>query len=314
MVERNRIPTVLLDTTLNDARQLLEKQSHAYESIDYIYVIDRSRHLRGVFSLKELFSHSKKGECVNDIMQENLITLRPHTHQERVALLALEHKVEAIPVVDKGNVLLGVVVNDAILRILHSEAMEDILRFGGVLHSGPHDDVLKLSILTSLKHRLPWLMLGLFGGIIAAGVVGLFEKVISQNVILAAFIPLIVYMADAVGTQMEAYMIRDLAVNQKLRFMKYFARQAMIILLIGVAVSAILYALSLILYRNPLVSLVLGVALFVAILSSLFIGLTFPYIFSKLKLDPANASGPVATIIQDVLSVLVFFSIATWIL
>jgi len=182
------------------------------------------------------------------------------------------------------------------------------------MHAGRYDNVLNIPIFRSIKHRLPWLILGLVGGMLGAGIVNQFEGLLSRYLILASFIPLIVYMADAVGTQMEAFIIRDLAVNPKLKFFAYFWRQASIVVLIGILASALLFLGAEMIFHNFVISLVLGIALFLAILTSLVTGLIVPYLFGKLRLDPANASGPIATIIQDILSVLVYFSVATWLL
>jgi magnesium transporter len=176
------------------------------------------------------------------------------------------------------------------------------------------DNVLRLPFWQSVRHRFPWLLLGLFGGVMAAGIVGSFEETISQHLVLAAFIPLIVYMADAVGTQMEAFIIRDLAMHPRLPFRRYVLRQLSIIVLIGVLTSTLLYTGSLLVYRQAMVSLVLGVSLFAAIISSVLTGLIIPYAFGRFRMDPANASGPIATIIQDLLSVFIYFLVASTLL
>lgn len=175
------------------------------------------------------------------------------------------------------------------------------------------DDIFHISILTSIKHRLPWLAIGLLGGIVVASIVDSFKHLLEQNIILAAFIPLIVYMADAVGTQMETFIIRDIATTH-LHFWKYLTRHAFILIALGLLISVALYIISLGIYNEQKISLVLAVSLFFAIISSLITGLIVPYIFTKFKLDPANASAPIATIIQDMLSICIYFWIAKFIL
>lgn len=314
MVEKKKIPAVPIRTTLVQVKELLIAKSRDYKTINYIYVTDKENHLQGIFSIKEFLEHQKDKEKVDDIMKKEIVSVRAHTHQERAALLALQHKIKAVPVVDKENVFLGIIPFDVILKILDKEAVEDMLRLGGIYHKGSFDDLIRLPILQSIKHRLPWLLTGLLGGLLAAAIIGGFEETLSQNLILAAFIPLIVYMADAVGTQMEAFIIRDLAVNPTLSFLKYFLKQISAVSLIGIITSVFLSLISFALYGNALISIVLGVSLFFATISSVFSGLIIPYLFGKLKLDPANASGPIATIIQDVFSVLVYFVVASLIL
>lgn len=304
------IPSIEDTATVGDVEQMLLTDTKNFETIDYIYVVDKEKRLKGAFSPKELF-RSDKQTPVKALLPESVVSVDTHTDQEQVALLALRNNLKVIPVVGKEGELLGVVPNHIIMRVLDSEAVENILRLGGVAHKGTFDDILKLPLHVALKHRLPWLLLGLVGGMLTASIVGMFEGVLSKNLILAAFIPLIVYMADAVGTQTEAFIIRDLAVNPELNFARYVRRQTLIISLVGVVTSLVLYGATFILYHDFSISATLGLALFIATLSSLFSGLFIPYLFDKLNLDPANASGPVATIIQDVLSVLVYFFIAS---
>lgn len=311
MVGKDFVPTVLLGTTLAKVRDLLKEKSRDYESVGYIYVTDRATHLRGVFSIREFFIHQNDEELVDDIMHKDLITVRPHAHQERAALLALQHNLKSLPVVDKNGAFLGAILAGTLLKILDKEAIEDVLRLRGMYFNGPYDDLLRMSVFTSIKHRLPWLLLGLFGGFLAASIVSGFENLLSQYLILAAFIPLIVYMADAVGTQMEAFIIRDFALHPSFSLVKYFFKQVAAVGIIGLIIGALLSGISFLLYQNKLISIVLGAALFCAVLSSVVTGLFIPALFRKLQFDPANASGPVATIIQDVLSVSVYFFIAS---
>jgi magnesium transporter len=166
------------------------------------------------------------------------------------------------------------------------------------------DDVLKIPVGRAVMHRLPWLLIGLGGGVFAARIVEGFQATLSENLFLASFIPLIVYMSDAVGTQMEAFAIRDLAIKSHLHFIKYFIKQFLVVSVIGVILSTTLLLISL------LTSQELQVGLVLSIMSSLATGLLVPYIFARINFDPANASGPIATIIQDLLSVSVYFAIA----
>ena len=306
------VPTIGPKNTIAEVEKLLMEKMDNFKTINYIYVVNESEQkLLGVFSIKEIFRHSKN-KPVSKIMNKKIIFAHPYTDQEHVAQLAVQNNIKAIPIIDKNKKFLGIVPSDTILYIIQKEASEDLFHLAGLKHhDNGIDDVLKLSIFKSLKHRAPWLFVGLLGGIFAAKIVWLFENTLEQNLILAAFIPLIVYMSDAVGTQMEAFIIRDLAINQKLNFLKYFFRQFYIIIILGLLSGLLLFIISLLLYRNPTIGAVLAIALFSAIISSVLTGLIIPYFFSKLKLDPANASGPIATIIQDLLSIIIYFSIAT---
>ncbi len=171
------------------------------------------------------------------------------------------------------------------------------------------DDVLKLPIYKSIYHRLPWLIAGLMGGIIASKIVKNSEAVLSENLILASFIPLIVYISDAVGTQMETFVIRDMALH-RVKFINYFRRQLIVVTIISLALASTLFLYIMLSSNDLTIALVLSLSLFCAIVSSLFSGLIVPYLFKKIRLDPANASGPIATIIQDLMSITIYFTIA----
>jgi magnesium transporter len=308
------VPTASPESTMADIERLLLKKARDFESINYVYLVDAEQRLVGVVSIKEVFQEQKLTRAAQ-VMVTHLITVRPHTDQERVVHLALAHDLKAVPVVDKTGVFLGAVLSRALLHTLYRESSEDLLRLAGIKHSeSMFDNVLKLPITKSLEHRAPWLLLGLLGGVFAAGIIGQFEATLQKNLILAAFIPLMVYMADAVGTQMEAFIIRDLAVNPALDFLRYFLRQFIIVCLIGLITSGLLLAISMLLYKDIRVAMVLALSLFIATTSSVVTGLVIPYLFGRLKQDPANASGPVATIAQDILTVTIFFLIASWLL
>ena len=308
-----KVPVITIGATIADAEKLLLKYASKYETINYLYVINTKGKLAGVCSVKELFAHPKSTR-ITDIMHERPVSVRIQTTQERVAYDALKYNIKAMPVVDKKGSFLGVVESDDILRILYEEMQDDLFHSAGVQMRNSTDNVLTISVWKSLRHRLPWLIIGLFGGILAAKIVGYFEDTIEQNLILATFIPLIVYMADAAKTQMEIFIIRDLATNPELKFKKYFFKQLIVILSLATITSAILAIIGKFLYQDIKVTMILGVGLFCAILSSVFSGLIIPYLFSKLKVDPANASGPIATIIQDISSIVIYFLIASWLL
>jgi magnesium transporter len=307
------VPTTNEDASVGEIEEMLIEKTVDFNTINYIYVLDEEKKLKGVVSIKEIF-RSPKEEKAKKLLSKKLVTVQADTDQEQVAYLAIKNSLKAIPVVTKDNLFLGTIPSDAILKILYQETTEDLLHFGGIVDGASYDNIFKMPLKVSVKRRTPWLIVGLFGGIIAAGVISRFEEVLSKNLILVLFIPLVVYLAAAVGSQMQTFIIRDMAINPKLRFLKYLTKQASVVLVIGLIISTLLYLVSLMLYGFPRVSFVLSVALFFAVLTSLITGLIIPFLFSKLNLDPANASGPIATIIQDILSILVYFLVASLIL
>lgn len=247
------VPTVLPEERILDIRQKLFEKAQDFETLNYVYVVDRDKKLVGVFSIKEVFQKPEETK-INDLMSRDIIKVRPHTDQEKVVILALKHNLKAIPVVDKENIFLGVVPSDVILEILHLEDVEDILRSAGISkYDSFSSKIFQASPGLLTKLRLPWLILGLFGGLFAAQIVSFFEDSLRVYFILTAFIPLIVYMADAVGTQTETLFIRSLVYQMNLK--SYFLKEikvsfAIALILGGVACPYLLFMVRSFLYRS----------------------------------------------------------------
>lgn len=300
------VPLVLPQETISDVRQMLFEKIKEFETINYIYVIKQDRKLVGVFSIKEIFQESKETK-VRDIMEKKIIKVRPHIDQERVALLALRHNLKAIPVVDKENKFLGVVPSDVILEILHTEDIEDILHFAGVFkHDTSAVKILQAPVRTLTRIRLPWLILGLFGGVLAARIVTFFETSLKDHFILAAFIPLILYMSHAVGVQSQILFIRNLALaefSQK----NYFFKELKISVLIAFSLAVLLFFISLLFSDQLYISFILSLSLFLAIMGAILSAILIPWTLQKLKKDPALGSGPFCAIASDITSLVIYF-------
>lgn len=302
------------DQTVGQAEKYLLTHTKALDSINYLY-ITRDKKLVGIITIKEIF-RQPKNKKLSEIMTTDIIHVRPHTKLERAAYLAVSHNIKAIPVIDHDDNFLGIIPNDTILDTLYREMQADIFSFAGVHHPShtlyQGDSVLKLPILTSVWHRIPWLIVGLIGGLAISKIIHLFEESVSTNILVASFIPLVVYMANAIGIQMEAFVIRDYAINPHIKFAPYFLRHVAIVAIISVLISYLFFWVSAFFYKDYWFSTVVSSALFVAIISSLFTGLIIPYLFEKIKMDPASAGGPVGTIIQDAISVVIYLSIASY--
>lgn len=305
------VPRAKPTEIVREVRDRLLKQIHHFETINYVYVVNGGDRLVGILSIKDLLRHGDE-EKISVIMKKDIATAKPHSDQEHIAYLALRKNIKAVPIVNKDNRFVGVVPSDKILDIMYTELSEDIRRLAGIHHSKSiHDDVIKLPILLSYRRRVPWLFVGLLGGILVASVIGLFESALKENIILAAFIPLIVYMSDAVGTQMEAFIVRDLAISPSFNFPLYLKRHLSVVALIALTMSGALYLYSIFSFGHTALAYVLSIALFATIISSVLTGLLVPYAASKMRIDPADVSGPIATTLQDFLSILIYFSIAT---
>lgn len=308
-----KIPAIHTQATIAEVEEMLLKRTRDLETINYIYVTEAEK-LMGVISVKEVF-RLPKNRKIAEVMKKEVVTVRPHTDRERAALLAIEHNLKEIPVVDSENKLLGVVPYDVILRALREEHIEDILQFAGVHRfKDAARDIINAPALVHFKKRLPWLIVGLLGGLVAAGIVNFFESALKVQIILASFIPAVAYMADAVGAQTQTIFIRSLALDQRLNFLKYLWREAKIGLAISVLLSAIVTLLAYLLWSPPFLAVILGLSFLATILAAMAVAIFLPWMFTKFNIDPAIASGPFATIIRDILSLLIYFAIASSIL
>lgn len=303
------IPKVNFKKTIGDAEKILLKNN--FDFIDYIYIIDDKEKLVGIISAKDIFKF-KKNSPLKKIMNREVISVRANTDQERVALLALKNNLKSIPVVDKENKLLGAISAHTIFRILHSEGIEDVLRSAGIRKfKDPAIDIINASATTHFKKRLPWLVLGLIGGILAAIIVNHFENLLDLYIILAAFIPAVVYMSDAVGSQAQTIFIRSMALDKELNLKFYSLRELKTNFFLGLVLGAIFFVVVLIGWKMPFFGFVIGISIFFTVLISMGISILLPIIFSKFNFDPAISSGPFATAVRDLSSLLVYFAIST---
>jgi len=308
------VPTVSETALVSDVWSLLRQEADVFETVNYIYIKNTEEQLVGVVSLKELLRLPDYSP-IRSAMTTQVVTARLHTDQERVAQLALTHNLKAIPVVDKTGKFMGVVPSDKILGVLNLEHTEDVMRFAGVRHKHEVGSLatvlLASSPITHVRLRLPWLILGLLGGILAAVVVGWFEATLAEQLILAAFIPAIVYMADAVGSQTQMLFIRALSVKHDLAVVPYLGRELLVNFILGVILSALSFGLSLFWLESMTLSLIIGVSIFLTVWGTVLIAIALPWFFHTHGKDPAIASGPLATVVRDIMSLCIYLAVAT---
>jgi len=309
------VPVVSVTFTVGETADYIAGAIKKFDTINYIYVVDEDKKLVGTFSIKELYARPANTRVSMFMTRGQLVTLPPDAGWGEASRLSLKHNIKAMPVVGESGALLGVVPSDTLLEILDKELRGDMLQLARIHRAqAAYDTVLSASILTSVKHRLPWLLFGLLGGLATSRVIVWFDETLGKNLVLAAFIPLVLYISNAVGTQLTVLAIRDFALGRRLNVARYFFKEFQVVcimaLILGGVVSA---AVSFHSYAFP-VALIVGAAVFGGVMSSLATGLLIPFLFRKINSDPADASGPTAAIAQDVLSVLIYFSIAAWFL
>ena len=303
-------PKVQPSCKIEELEQLLEENAVNYQTIDYIYVVDGENRLLGVASIKDVYA--SKNATMGEIMTTKLVYVHPSTDQERIVYVALSHGIKAVPVVDKEKHLLGIIPFDVILETFNEEVHEDTLHFGGIFHrvgKDYHTD--ESSVRTMVKLRVPWLIAGVLGGIVTASIITNFEHVLSTLLALAAFAPVLAYMSDAVGTQSETLAVRSIAINPSMSLKNYLLKELAIAAVLAFVCGGLLSVVALVGWQDPILGLIVGISMFLSIISAVLISTGFPFIFTKINLDPAIASGPFATMISDVVTVTIYFTIAT---
>jgi magnesium transporter len=310
----DKVPVIPDSYTISDTSDFIKKNAGNFDTIDYIYVLNKKKGLTGVLSIRDLFKHSGK-TLVKGVMEKNILTVSPDTPQVRVANMALKHKLKSVPIVKNGK-FVGVILTSKIFSMINKDLHQHLLYTAGV-HKGhlEYEDTMKVPLKVSLFHRIPWLVIGLVGIFFAAAFISYFESMIDTHIILAFFIPAVVYMSDALGTQLQTLFIRDMAVMGKdLKVHAYFSKQFMISIIIGLFIAGATFAVISVFWQQPYIAFVISIAMFATLMVSGFTSLLTTYLFKKLGQDPALGSGPFATIISDVSSVIIYFLIVSLLL
>lgn len=214
-----------------------------------------------------------------------------------------------IAVVDDEGRFHGLVPPERLLQVLEHEHEEDLARLGGSLsRTSAARTASEEAVLRRLWHRLPWLAIGLLGAMASALIVGAFEEELRKEVLLAFFVPAVVYMADAVGTQTEALVIRGMALGIPVRTV--FARELATGLAIGALLAAAFFPFALLAWGDAGVAAAVGISLAVSCSVATVVAMALPYVLDRLGRDPAYGAGPLATVVQDLLSIVAYFAVA----
>ncbi|HEX6960837.1 MAG TPA: magnesium transporter [Lacipirellula sp.] len=298
-----RVPMGSPEETTEAAIRAITGRS--YDSADAVYVIDPDRRLLGVVPLVRLLS-APPAEPLHRLMLPTP-TAEPGLDQERAAALARRHGLAALPVVDPAGRLLGCIPGPALLAIGSREHAEDISRLAGIIHDVERArTALEEPPIARVRDRLPWLLGGLVGAMAATAVVARFESAIAAQVSVAFFIPAIVYLADAIGTQTESVAVRGLSLSHRplARLLGgEITAGAMIGLVLGLMAGPCVYFA----FGDIRLAVAVGLSILVAGSVATVCGLLLPWLLSRTGFDPAFGSGPIATVIQDVLSLVIYF-------
>jgi magnesium transporter len=295
------------DLTVGEAISALQSAINV-EMVFYLYVVDGRRHLVGVTSLRRLLLVSAETP-LKRIMTPDVFSVRVDTDQEEAARLVASYNLLAIPVVDEENKLAGVITVDDVIDVLKDEATEDLLRLAGV--SG--DERVETPAFEALRKRLPWLGINLVTAFLAASVVAAFEGTIQQATALAVFMPIVAGMGGNAATQTLTVIVRGLALGELswANARKALLKEATIGLGNGVALGVVAALVAWVTKGNPVLGLILGMAMVCNMLVASTAGTLVPLGLKAMKVDPALASSVFITTFTDVVGFASFLGLAT---
>jgi magnesium transporter len=278
-----------------------------FESATEIAVLEGER-FAGVVPLEALLAAPDETPLGQLAVQPLIVA--PDEDLEAATRTSALQGLRSVAVVDRDGRFLGLVPPDHLLRVLEREHEEDLSRLGGLLAQTTAARTASVeAVRRRLWHRLPWLGLGLLGAMASAAIVGAFEEELRTELLLALFIPAVVYMADAVGTQTETVVIRGMSLGVPIRAI--FVRELLTGLVIGTLLGVAFFVFAAAVWGDERVAAAVGISLGMSCSIATVVAMALPYVLDRLGRDPAFGSGPLATVIQDLLSIVAYFAVAT---
>ena len=300
--------------TVEQAIQRIRNVGVDSETINICYVLDSRRTLLGTVALRYLLL-SQPDEIIGDIMHENVISLTTLMDQEEVVRQFKKYDFTSMPVVDNENRLVGIITVDDVVDIMEQEAQEDIEKMAAIV---PTDKpYMKMGVWETWKTRIPWLLLLMISATFSGMIISSFENALSVYVILTSFIPMLMGTGGNAGGQASTTIIRGLSLNE-LEFKdmpKVMFKEFKVSALCGFTLAAANFVKLMLFDKVGLqVALVVSFTLLAVVIIAKLVGCTLPMLAKKIGFDPAVMASPFITTIVDVISLLVYFEIATWLL
>jgi magnesium transporter len=293
--------------SVTQAIREMRKQAEDLDNIYTIYVVDDNEVLLGTLSVKYmLFNLSSLRTAIKDLYKQTKVrTVQVDAPLEEVAKVMEKYDLVVLPVVNEENVLLGRITIDDVVDIIKEEADKDYQMASGISEDVEHSD----SVRTLTRARLPWLLIGMAGGMISANIIGVFD--ISENPGMAIFMPLIAAMGGNVGVQSAALVVKALANQSALdeTLGQKLWKELRVGLINGMVCSAIILAVSLLFHMDLSLCITASIALFFVILFASFFGTWIPMTLNRFKIDPALATGPFVTTLNDIFGLIIYFSV-----
>lgn len=308
--------TLQKSSTVEEAVTHLRENVKNKKNIHYLYIIDGLNRLVGVLSVRELLSENG-GKLVSDAMVQYLTTFTTDIDQEEAAQVFRDKDLVSIPVINKKQQILGVVHVEDILDVMQQEATEDIHRMASVGTTPPALDggLMDASIGLLYRKRIVWLVILVFMNVFSGAGIAHYEDVIEANIALVFFLPLLVDSGGNAGAQSSTLVIRAMAVGDvKIKdWFKMFTKEVLVSMAMGFTMALAVSTVGFI--RGGFdIAIIVALTMAIIVVVGSVIGMSLPFIFRKLNLDPATASAPLITSICDIVGVLIYFGIAAWFL
>jgi magnesium transporter len=280
------------------------------EDFHFVYVTDDEGRLVGKVPLPRLLISRADAE-IRSLLDDDVHAVFADLDQEEVAQIFRKYDLPSVPVVDHENRLLGRITVDDILDVIQEEAAEDYSRLAGT----DDEEFREESIYRKAGLRLPWLVTGLGGGLLSAFVLSRFEVRLESLIALAFFVPVITAMGGNVAIQSSAVMVRGLAVGQVTGrdAVRRLGREVGVSIITGMICAGLVFLAAWLWWGDLRLGIVVGSAMLAVILISTSVGAFVPLTLSRVKIDPALATGPFVTTSNDILGILIYMGMATWV-
>ncbi|MFT4661790.1 MAG: magnesium transporter [Patiriisocius sp.] len=289
----------------------MKRQAENVENIFSVYVIDDNDLLLGTLSLRKLlFSTSSAKDKIGDIfISEDMISVTPEVDAEEVATIMQKYDLVVLPVLENDK-LIGRITFDDVMDVMQEEAEKDYQMISGLTEEVDSTD----SVWGHTRARLPWLLIGMLGGLASAQVIGLFD--IESNVRMAMFIPLVMAMGGNVGVQSSSIIVQGLANGsfKDLSIGSSLVKELGVGLVNGFICSVLVFGICFLFKIGMSLAITVSVALFTVIVMSAIFGTLIPLTLNKFKIDPAVATGPFITTTNDIFGIFVYFIIGQWLM
>lgn len=295
------------DVTVKEATKLLHKADDL-EMVFYLYVIDQTGTLVGVISLRQLILNPPE-KLLKDIMTTDVIKVTVNMDKEEVAKIVERYDLLAVPVVDDQNKLAGIITVDDIIDVIRDETTEDIYKMAGTTED---ELVLGNKSFSIAKVRLPWLLITFFGELISGLVITFFHGRVKDFAILASFMPLIMAMGGNVGSQSATILIRGMALGKIIQsdLFKVIFREIRVGIIMGIILGGIISIVAPLWSSDVKLGMIVGIAMFSAVTFAAFTGTFVPALLIKFKFDPAVASSPFISTLNDITGLSIYFSVS----